>query len=76
MKRMSLPARPAVFVVLSLLAAALLVLLCGAKAPRPSDDEIDTIARNTLRTVVSAEFAYYARNGSYASLLELAGSNT
>ena len=74
MKQLSRPDRPAFTVALALLVGAVVLLLfCGAKDPRPTDDEMDTIARNTLSTLVSAEMAYYARHGRYASMLELAG---
>lgn len=61
---------PVVLMILGIVASIAIPTLLGARQSATREE-----ARNALRTVVSAEFAYYAANGEYAaSLSELSAA--
>lgn len=59
-----------VIAIIGIIATIAIPLLLSAR-----NAAIDEKARNSLRTVVSAEAAYYAQNGDYGSFAELEAGN-
>ncbi|MBN2083441.1 prepilin-type N-terminal cleavage/methylation domain-containing protein [bacterium] len=59
-----------VIAIIGIIATIAIPMLLSARV-----NAINEKARNSLRTVVSAEAAYYAAEGSYGALADLTGAN-